>query len=315
MPRVVSSPVRWSPLDEVVPDLGRHHHAPGAQSHPHRLAQRREQVGESGLPHPVAQVEDVTARDEQDVRLPDPRDPGEPSSMLGSAVSSSTPIDFQPRSTMGFSALPLMNCHARSPGPTEGCPYIAVGMHRALQSAIGLPSSSTSAPRILALVTPPDVEEAHGSSPIRSRGQGWHADLTPARDSSLAERAECIREPAQGPWMAVSGARVTRPQPPAPRPGGASCHCRVVQPDADQARQFHRVAEVHRMCRGCSIRATVRCSGASRATSRMRSGDGRSGSRTPSTARVGTGVCSSRSSDGKRALAEERSPFTGPNFT
>src|SRR5688500_1906168 len=46
----------WLPLDEVLPDTGGHHHAPGAQSHPDRLAQRREEVRQSGLPHPVAQV-------------------------------------------------------------------------------------------------------------------------------------------------------------------------------------------------------------------------------------------------------------------
>ena len=68
--------------------------------------------------------------------------------MLGNAVSSSTPIDFQPRSTIGFpDCWPLMNRQALSPGPFRGCPYIAVGMHRALESAMGLPSISTSASR------------------------------------------------------------------------------------------------------------------------------------------------------------------------
>ena len=74
-------------------------------------------------------------------------------SMLGSAVSSSTPTDFQPRSTMGFWELPLMNCQAFTPGPTIGCPYCAVGMHSAVDSAIGLPRSSTRASRMLAFVT------------------------------------------------------------------------------------------------------------------------------------------------------------------
>jgi hypothetical protein len=64
--------------------------------------------------------------------------------MLGSAVSSSMPTDFQ-RSTMGFWELPLMNCHAFTPGPTIGCPYCAVGMHSAVDSTIGLPRSPTSA--------------------------------------------------------------------------------------------------------------------------------------------------------------------------
>src|SRR5689334_10851057 len=53
-----------------------------------------------------------------------------------------------------------MNCQALSPGPTQGCPYIAVGMHRALDSAIGLPSRSTRASRMLAFVTPPDVRRS-----------------------------------------------------------------------------------------------------------------------------------------------------------
>src|SRR5690242_10994743 len=78
-------------------------------------------------------------------------------SMLGRAVSSSTPTDFQPRSTMGFSDVPLMNCQALLPGPTMGCPYIAVGMHRARDSAIGLRSIPTSAAWMLGFVTPLSV--------------------------------------------------------------------------------------------------------------------------------------------------------------
>ena len=49
------------------------------------------------------------------------------------------------------------NSQALTPGPTHGCPYIAVGMHRALQSAIGLPSNSTNALRMLTFVTPADL--------------------------------------------------------------------------------------------------------------------------------------------------------------
>ena len=52
-----------------------------------------------------------------------------------------------------------MNCHALAPGPTQGCPYCAVGMHRALESAIGLPSRSTSASRMLVFVTPAGREK------------------------------------------------------------------------------------------------------------------------------------------------------------
>src|SRR5207244_8938107 len=77
--------------------------------------------------------------------------------MLGSAVSSSTPNDFQPSSHMGvLDSRPLMNRHA-APGPAMGCPYAAVGMQRALDSAIGLPRRSTSALSILVFLMPADV--------------------------------------------------------------------------------------------------------------------------------------------------------------
>src|SRR5580765_2062496 len=83
------------------------------------------------------------------------------SSMLGSAVNSSTPRDFQPSSHIGQAgSCPLMNCHAFSPGPTQGCPYIAVGIQRALDSLIGLPSRSTSAPWMLAFLMPADVRRS-----------------------------------------------------------------------------------------------------------------------------------------------------------
>src|SRR4029453_7605267 len=78
-------------------------------------------------------------------------------SMLGSAVSSSTPKDFQPNSHIGhWGSLPLMKFHARS-GPLNGCPYPAVGIHRALQSAIGLPRRSSSALWMLRFLMPADV--------------------------------------------------------------------------------------------------------------------------------------------------------------
>ena len=69
-------------------------------------------------------------------------------------------MDFHPSSTMRWSVFPLMNRHGPAPGPTEGWAYIAVGMHRALDSAIGLPSSSTSASSMLWFVTPPDVSNS-----------------------------------------------------------------------------------------------------------------------------------------------------------
>src|SRR5690348_8768406 len=80
--------------------------------------------------------------------------------MLGRAVSSSTPTDLQPSSTMGLLEWPLMNCHGITPGPTFGCPYCAVGMHSASESSIGLPSIATKALRMAGFVTPPDVSRS-----------------------------------------------------------------------------------------------------------------------------------------------------------
>src|SRR3954462_10590315 len=82
------------------------------------------------------------------------------SSMLGSAVSSSTPRDFQPSPDMGhLGSRPLMNRHA-APGPAMGCPYAAVGMQRALASAMGLPSRSTSASWMLGFLMPAEVRRS-----------------------------------------------------------------------------------------------------------------------------------------------------------
>src|SRR5512135_3327677 len=78
-------------------------------------------------------------------------------SMLGKAVSSNIPIDFQPSSHMGvLGSCPLMNFQAWT-GLTMGCPYDAVGMQRALDSAIGLPSKSTSVLWMLVFLIPADV--------------------------------------------------------------------------------------------------------------------------------------------------------------
>ena len=51
---------------------------------------------------------------------------------------------------------PVMNFHA-SPGPVMGCPYDAVGMQRALDSAIDSPSRSTSALWMLGFLMPAEV--------------------------------------------------------------------------------------------------------------------------------------------------------------
>src|SRR5262249_14953457 len=80
------------------------------------------------------------------------------SPMLGSAVSSRTPTDFQPRSHMGAD-WPAMKRQAEA-GVHMRWPYCAVGMQRALESAIGLPSKPTSASRMLVFVTPPEVRRS-----------------------------------------------------------------------------------------------------------------------------------------------------------
>src|SRR4051794_24884506 len=81
-------------------------------------------------------------------------------SMLGSAVSSSTPKDFQPSSHMGQrGSCPLMKFHAL-PGPAIGCAYDAVGMQRASDSAIGFPKRSTSASWMLVFLMPADVRRS-----------------------------------------------------------------------------------------------------------------------------------------------------------
>ena len=76
--------------------------------------------------------------------------------MLGSAVSSSTPNDFHPRSHMGVEDWPLMKRQAPA-GVPVGCPYPAVGMHRALDAVIGLPRRSTRALWMLVFLMPADV--------------------------------------------------------------------------------------------------------------------------------------------------------------
>ena len=69
-------------------------------------------------------------------------------------------MDFQPSPTVGVPvSWPLMHSHAWR-GPAIGCPYSAVGMQRASDSAIGLPSSSTSASLMLAFLMPAEVRRS-----------------------------------------------------------------------------------------------------------------------------------------------------------
>ena len=111
----------------------------------------------------MTQVCRVAAIHQQNVSLPYP---GRSLPMLDSAVSSRIPTDFQPKSPW-----PAMKRQAEA-GVHQGWPYSAVGMQRALDSAIGLPSRSTSASRMLVLVTPPDVRRSFKLAPeVGDRGE------------------------------------------------------------------------------------------------------------------------------------------------
>jgi hypothetical protein len=65
---------------------------------------------------------------------------------------------------MGSGVPPVMKRQADA-GPHMGWPYWAVGMQSALESAIGLPSRSTSASRMLAFLTPADVRRSFTMPP------------------------------------------------------------------------------------------------------------------------------------------------------
>jgi hypothetical protein len=115
--------------------------------------------------------------------------------MLGSAVSSSTPIDFQPSSTMGvLGSCPAMKFHAGS--APAFMPWFAVGMQRALDSAIGLPRRSTSPSRMPAFLMPAEVSRSlmdanPSTTPREDRDEetdGDH-DAEPRRGDAGAGRA------------------------------------------------------------------------------------------------------------------------------
>ena len=134
-----SSPLRRTPLDEVVADQWSHDHAAGAGTHPDCLGQGRQQVREARTRASNGQVERVPTRGEEDIGLLDDA----ASSARGEARQRGeleNPTDFQPRSTIGCSRSAVMNSRRTQDRP-PGWPYIAVGMHSALDSAIGLPAS------------------------------------------------------------------------------------------------------------------------------------------------------------------------------
>jgi len=65
--------------------------------------------------------------------------------------------ESQPNSHKGVEARPVISRHAMA-GPPMG--YTAVGMQRALDSAIGLPKRPTSASRMLVFLTPAEVRRS-----------------------------------------------------------------------------------------------------------------------------------------------------------
>src|SRR5580658_4419054 len=138
--------------------------------------------------------------------------------MLGGAVSSSTPNDFQPNSHMGVEARPVMNRQADT-GPPMG--YVAVGMQRALDSAIGLPSMSTSAFWMLAFLMPADVRRsfimpflAWGARSMPGGHRGLRRDY-PARRSPRPRREP--GSPGPCPRKRPPAGRGERPRLPKPR--------------------------------------------------------------------------------------------------
>src|SRR5260370_24594721 len=84
--------------------------------------------------------------------------------MLGSTESSSTPKDFQPNPAKGLLLLPQIASHAWPAPPGKG--DIAVGMTRALDSSIGLPSSPRSASWLPLFALPEDVSRSSTPFPL-----------------------------------------------------------------------------------------------------------------------------------------------------
>src|ERR1700739_4679742 len=78
--------------------------------------------------------------------------------MRGSAVSPSPPNDFQPNSHKGLKADPQISLQAMPAPP--GRAYAAVGIQRALDSEIGLPSSAPRASWMLVFVIQAEVRRS-----------------------------------------------------------------------------------------------------------------------------------------------------------
>ena len=128
-------------------------------------------------------------------------------SRLGNAVSSSTPTDFQPSPTVGVpGSCPLIHRHAWR-GPAMGCPYNAVGMQRASDSAVGLSSSSTSASWMLAFFMPAEVRRSFMC--LRVAFEWWVLETQRTRTNHRCNGHRSQSEHLSEPQASVPQARVS----------------------------------------------------------------------------------------------------------
>src|SRR6478672_3197263 len=127
--------------------------------------------------------------------------------MVGRAVSSRTPTDFHPSEVMASPGSPPVTNLCTDRGPHMGCPHWAVGMQSAADSEIGLPSMPTSASRMLAFVTPPEVRSSFiAKAPWHGWGFGqrtgrcrrlWCRPVVAGVDTVHTDLPACTQEHAQ----------------------------------------------------------------------------------------------------------------------
>src|SRR5689334_24222013 len=118
-----------------------------------------QQISQPGLAHPVIEVRCIAAIYQQHICRPD-QGTHRSAPMVGSAVSSRTPSDAQPRPEKYRKSGSAATSPRTDAGPHMGWPHCAVGTTSAWHSATGLPRSSTSAEWMLGLVTPPEVSKS-----------------------------------------------------------------------------------------------------------------------------------------------------------
>src|SRR6476646_4758939 len=113
--------------------------------------------------------------------------------IVGSAVSSRTPRDAQPRPEKCRNWGSAATRPRTDAGPHIGWPHWAVGTTSAWHSAIGLPRSCTSAEWMLGFVTPPDVSKRFKVPPRFARKVDVPEDPGPCRNSSSHASPTCAR--------------------------------------------------------------------------------------------------------------------------